>query len=273
MGNATVIPPVSAGPSAGYMAFDTGPGNVLIDAAVRILTRGAAEYDRDARMAFAGERGIDHDYIRRWMARLEYLHRAPPKTTGRELFSDTMARDIVIDLERLGLSSDAIVATITHLTAETIALNLESFIVPTFGHMDELFICGGGSANPYLMSFFQSRFAGTRVAKLNDATTPDSEFADGPLGDGDQPLDGQRHAEDVRNGRPPGIQADAKEAVMFALLGFLCVAGRSVPVASVEKSKKETVMGKLTPGTNFLDLMRKCAVDTDNGTLGRIIVR
>ncbi|KAK4689153.1 hypothetical protein P7C73_g968, partial [Tremellales sp. Uapishka_1] len=254
MGNVSIIPALSSPLSPGYEAFDTGPGNVLIDAAVRILTSGVQHYDKDGIMGFNGRAEIDHSYVADFIDSIEYLSRAPPKTTGRELFSDDMARSVVMALRAKGVSDDGIIANITQITGETIARAYERFVVPTYGEIDEIFVCGGGAENPNLMKFMADRFPRASVRKLNDATAPKAKM--------------NGHASGHKAGNIP---ADAKEAVMFATLGFLCVSGRSVPVSSGELCKDEAVMGKITPGRNYRDVLRKVDQDAPGAVLGRIL--
>ena len=218
------------------MAFDTGPGNVLIDSAVRMVSNGAEEYDKDGARAAAGASDIDTAFIDEWIGACDYLALPPPKTTGRELFSEAMGRDIVQRLRDRGVSDNGIVATVTKLSAETIISALKTFVEPQYGQIDELFVCGGGAANPVTMEYLRAAFPAV------------------------EPLDNAAK-----------LPAAAKEAVLFATLGFLCVSGRSVPVSSVEKSKEQTVMGKITPGKNFVHVMKE-ALSSD-GVLGRILVQ
>jgi 1,6-anhydro-N-acetylmuramate kinase len=148
-----------------------------------------------------------------------------------------MGRDIVERLRARGGDDDGVVATVTYMTAQSIVRALRDYVD---GEIDELFVCGGGAHNPVLMRYLADSFPSARVAPLDE-------------------LEG-------------GVPAAAKEAVMFALLGFLCVSGRQVPVSSVEEAKGATVMGKVTPGPNYRDLIGR-AVQDDAGMLRRIVVR
>ncbi len=117
IGNVTFLPPQND-PQLRALAFDTGPGNVLIDCVVSTLTGGAETYDRDA--AFAQQGQIDE----LWLVELlqhPYYARTPPKTTGRELFSPAMANALLTQGRGRGLDAPSIVATLTALTADSIA--------------------------------------------------------------------------------------------------------------------------------------------------------
>lgn len=239
MGNASVIAPASF--SNEYFAFDTGPGNVLIDCAVRVVSGGKEDYDANGARAARGATEVNKAFADEWLASTDYLHRPPPKTTGRELFSEAMGRDIVASLRAKGASDDGIVATVTYMTAQSIARALKEHVEPGHGHIDELFVCGGGAHNPVIMKYLRDAFPSSRVAPLDEV-------------------------------EGASVPAAAKEAVMFALLGFLCVAGRQVPVSSVEEAKGGAVMGKITPRGKYRDITAQVVRD-DAAVLRRIVVR
>lgn len=236
----------SAETSSTYFAFDTGPGNVFIDAAMRILTDGKQHYDRDGVLGALGEPDIDEADVKAYLAGEPYFGRQPPKTTGRELFSDDVARTLVETLRAKGRSTEAIIATITRITAESIAQAYEDFVLPKLGDggiIDEIYICGGGAYNPNILRHLQTRFPQSRVAKLDDA--------------------------------PTKLDPSAKEAVLFALLGFLCVCGRTVPIAADAETTEPAILGVVTPGDNYRDVLEAVVRDRAfgrSGTLGRIVM-
>lgn len=238
MANASVVPPEGAeGAEGGWFAYDTGPGNVLIDCAVRTLSDGREQCDTDGRRALAGADSIDEDYVQEWLEQCDYLHRRPPKTTGREVFSESMGQGIVSDLRARGLSDDAMVATVTRLTALSIIRSLKSHVESTHGPIADLLVCGGGARNPVLMAELSQAFPCARVRTLDEARVP----------------------------------AEAKEGVLFALLGYLCVGGRKARVSALE-SGPEVVLGKITPGDNFTSLMRRALSEEDAEVLGRVVL-
>lgn len=232
--------------SSTYLAFDTGPGNVLIDAAVRILTNGEHHFDKDG---IYGQKGVDQinsTFVDEFLSNEPYFDLHPPKTTGRELFSDDVARGLVERMQSHGMSAEAIIATITRITAESISRAYERFIIPHLEQrgrrqLDEIYICGGGVYNPNILTHLQSRFPDSRVMKLDDA--------------------------------PARLAPNAKEAVMFALLGYLSICGRTVPLPADAESVEPVVMGVVTPGDNYREIMQAVVTDpsfSNNGVLGRI---
>ena len=137
------------------MAFDTGPGNMIIDALVYVLTAGAETFDRDAERA---SRGSVRKEVLDWCMSDPYFQLKPPKTTGRERFGRQFARRIV---ERFGdLPPDDLVATATAFTAESIAHAYENFIGR---NVDEMIIAGGGAKNPMIVKTLRERLPRTEI--------------------------------------------------------------------------------------------------------------
>lgn len=229
-----------------YSAFDTGPGNVFIDAAMRILTEGQQNYDRDGVLGARGESQIDMALVDQYLRDEPYFQLRPPKTTGREHFSDDVARLLVDRMRAAGKCPGAIIATITRITAESIARAYEHYLLPQLGesgHIDEIYVCGGGAYNPNILKHLESRFPTTTVLKLDKA--------------------------------PTKLDASAKEAVLFALLGFLCVCGRTVPIAADSETNDPVILGVITPGGNYRDILQNVVQDNGfggNGILGRMFM-
>jgi anhydro-N-acetylmuramic acid kinase len=135
--NITVIP--RGAPASEVVAFDTGPGNMVIDALVAHMTRGKQRFDRNGRIANSGKiheemvlHFSDHPYLKRW----------PPKTCGREQFGS----EFVNDLLSTGLSFPDLIATATEFTAYAIVCQIFRTIEP-----DEIIVSGGGLHNRWLM--------------------------------------------------------------------------------------------------------------------------
>jgi anhydro-N-acetylmuramic acid kinase len=151
--NVTAIPP-SAGPER-VMAFDTGPGNMLIDALVSQFSRGVQRYDKDGRMAAAGR--VNPELLSTLMQH-EFVKRRPPKSCGREEFGAEM----VAELLKEGLSAPDLVATVTAFTAASIADAVERFVSPLM-HVDELIVSGGGVHNPEIMRRLERQIPDAKV--------------------------------------------------------------------------------------------------------------
>ena len=132
------------------IAFDTGPGNMLIDAAVAHFTNGTSTFDRDGRIARTGR--VRQDLLERLMQH-PYYRRRPPKSTGREHFGQCYLSEILSWPEASRCSPEDIVATLMALTAETIADSYRRFLP---NKIDEVVLCGGGASNPTLVEMIRS---------------------------------------------------------------------------------------------------------------------
>ena len=155
IGNVTYLPP-GARPED-VIAFDTGPGNMVIDALAEVATGGRLNYDRDGALAAKGR--MLPDLLEAWMDHA-YFQKLPPKTTGRELFGVQFARRAMTEAH--GISIEDLIATATALTAESIASAYRDFVLPR-GPIDQVIIGGGGSQNPTLMKMLRDRLPGIAV--------------------------------------------------------------------------------------------------------------
>jgi anhydro-N-acetylmuramic acid kinase len=192
----------------GVRAFDTGPGCGVIDKVVRTLRPGLA-YDVDGTLAASGS---PMAIIVERLLRDEYFRIAPPKSTGPELFSQAYTdRLIALCREEIASCTDEdIVATAVSLTAESIADSYKRFIAEP---VDEVFLSGGGAKNPALVKAIAAAVAPMKVLDF------DATFFDG----------------------------EAKEAVAFALLGYLHLEGRPGNVPTATGAAGPRILGKLTP--------------------------
>jgi anhydro-N-acetylmuramic acid kinase len=186
------------------LAYDVGPANALIDAAVFELC--GDPFDEGGRHAAAGT--VDEGLLARLLAE-PYYSATPPKSTGKELFHWPYLRSRIHGSPE----PDDVVATVTELTALVVARELERHA------LEEVFVSGGGTRNPWLMQ---------RLAALAP--------------------DGCR----VRTIDDLGIPSEAKEAYAFALLGFLTLHGLPGTVASCTGASRPSVLGSITPGANGL---------------------
>lgn len=140
--NCTYLP--ASGQMDEIVAFDTGPGNMLIDAFVQSFYPGES-YDRDGRHASSGT--TNDLLLSKWMT-TPYISAKPPKSTGRELFGVQFAQRALE--ENPGLNGDDLISTATEFTARSIAVNLREHVF-TRGPVTEVLLAGGGAQNPELV--------------------------------------------------------------------------------------------------------------------------
>ena len=133
------------------VAFDTGPGNMIIDAAAGRYA--GLSHDVDGVLARSGE---PNKALLDELLRHPYYGNTPPKTTGREVFGEQYATEVFSRAEAHGLSHVDVVATVTELTVESIACAYEDHLP---GPVDEVYVSGGGSKNPRLMEGLRRRLS------------------------------------------------------------------------------------------------------------------
>jgi anhydro-N-acetylmuramic acid kinase len=206
--NLTAIP---AGASLGQvLAFDTGPGNMVMDAVMEELF--GRRYDRDGKVAASG-RVLDGVIAQ--LARAHFFRQKPPRTAGREEFGrEYVGRFIQICH---GASKPDVVATATALTARSIADAVARFVLPRFGARrrdHEMIVSGGGAKNPTLIAMLRDE-----IAALGIELHFSDEF---------------------------GIPAEAKEAVAFALLAHETWHRRPSNVPSATGAKRAAILGKIS---------------------------
>jgi anhydro-N-acetylmuramic acid kinase len=155
--NLTYLPAAAAQKSV--LAFDTGPGNMLIDGLVRQLTNQRRAFDRNGSMA---RQGKVHDRLLRLLLRHPFLRRRPPKSTGRETFGEPFVKELLRLGKRPGVSPADLVATATAYTARTIADAQK--LLPA--HVSDVIICGGGAKNLTLMRMLQAAWGNIPVRRV-----------------------------------------------------------------------------------------------------------
>jgi anhydro-N-acetylmuramic acid kinase len=148
--NITVIP-AAASPS-NVIAFDTGPGNIVIDALVRHFSGGRRSFDRAGTIASRGH--VQRDLLDQLLAD-PYYRKPPPKSVGREQYGAGFVERLIAT----GLRLEDLVATATALTATTIALAVRRFAV----RADDLIVSGGGAHNPQIMGLLAALLPESRV--------------------------------------------------------------------------------------------------------------
>ncbi len=206
--NVTFLPPSSSGTREGVFAFDPGPGNMVIDGVVRLITGGKRHYDRNGAMAAKGD---VHKELLKEMLRHPFFRRRPPKSTGREAFGQQYCEWFHDRARQQELAPADMVATATAFTASTIALAYRVFL-PRLP--DEMILCGGGAHNATLVQMLRRQLEGVRIRSTD-------EF---------------------------GISVDAKEAVSFAILAYATIKGIANNVPCATGADEPVVLGKIVPG-------------------------
>lgn len=154
--NLTVI-----GPRTEPVAYDIGPGNALIDAAVGHVTGGGESFDRDGAI---GGRGTIHQRLLDRLLAEPYYRQPPPKTTGKELFHLPYLLEAVAAVGKV--ADDDLVATVTALTVVTIADACQAH------GAEEVIMAGGGAHNPTLMEMLTARLSGVAVRPIDELGIP-----------------------------------------------------------------------------------------------------
>ncbi|QIP83577.1 anhydro-N-acetylmuramic acid kinase [Streptomyces sp. Tu 2975] len=150
-----------AGGAGDPVAFDTGPANALVDAAVAELTGGRLGYDVDGALAAAGR--VHQPLLDRLLAE-PYYRLPPPKTTGKELFHAGHVREALVGAGPL--PPEDVIATLTRLTARTVADALRPL------GATEVVASGGGTHNPALMTALRAELAGTPLRTSDELGMP-----------------------------------------------------------------------------------------------------
>lgn len=141
-------------------AFDTGPGNMVIDGVIRALTCGKRAYDQNGTCAAQGR--VRQALLDNLMAH-PFFDLPPPKSTGREDFGDAVVRKIL----NCGGNPEDLIRTTTQWTVQTIALGLERFVFPKC-EIREVIASGGGAHNPTLMALLARALGRISLRHLDD---------------------------------------------------------------------------------------------------------
>jgi len=210
IGNLTAIPP-RAKPED-VIAFDTGPGNMVIDAVTEHLF--GRPYDRNGRFAARGE---PIERVLQQMLRHPFFRQKPPKSAGREQFGREFARQFLRLCRRA--DENDIVATATALTARSIGTAVRKFVLPLVEpplRFREFVVSGGGTKNATLMRMLRGE-----LAQLKMRVRTSDEF---------------------------GLPADAKEAAAFALLAYQTWRRLPSDVPSATGAQRPAILGKVSYG-------------------------
>ena len=208
MANLTYLPKTSN--IEDVLAFDTGPGNVIIDELATNLSTGTRLFDENG--AWAGKGTPNRVYVDMILNGHFYFQQSPPKSTGREVFGYDYAMAIRAQKGRENNAAANLMATATLLTAGSIDNAIRDFVIPR-GGLDKVIVGGGGVRNKTLMRMLTELLSPIKVTTLE-------EF---------------------------GIPNDAKEAMAFALLGYETLHGRPGNVPSATGASRPVVLGSITP--------------------------
>ncbi|MBI2981162.1 MAG: anhydro-N-acetylmuramic acid kinase [Deltaproteobacteria bacterium] len=207
--NLTFLP--KGGRIGKVLGFDTGPGNMVIDGLVEIISKGKRDLDQEGR---AASRGFVSLRLLRDLLRHPFINQKPPKSAGREEFGRDFIKDLYEKGKRLRLREEDLIATATAFTAASIAENYRRFVFPR-AIPDEVIFCGGGIHNKTLMRMIRMEMRGIKISTCEDHRVK--------------------------------IPSDAVEAVLFAVLGFKALKGKSTNVPSVTGAGRAVVLGKIVP--------------------------
>lgn len=227
IGNVTLVPPAHeammalpavTGEGVQVRAFDTGPGVVVLDGVVQRLF--GEPYDRDGKIGASGR--VLTPVVQSLME-LPFLHAAPPKSTGRELFTPAFIDAFITKCTEAGGNAEDVVATAAAFTASTIADQYMRYVRPV---PHDVLLSGGGARNPFLVRCIEGAFAWQ--AERHGTAVPT-----------------------VRSFDELYFDAEAKEAVAFALLGYLHITGRAGNVPAATGARAPRLLGALTPGSEL----------------------
>jgi len=190
------------------IAFDNGPGNMIIDYAVSYFTNGKQAFDKDGRLA---RKGKVNKIILSELLKHPYYKNNPPKTTGREMFGKDYCEKIIRQFKISKKDMYDFIATVTALTAITITDSYKKFIMNR-ERIDEVLLAGGGAYNQALVEMIKNELPDVEVKTIEDI----------------------------------GFNSDAKEALSFALLAYATMLNIPNNVPSATGAKKTVVLGKIS---------------------------
>ncbi len=189
-------------------AFDTGPGNMMLDAAISLRSNGRLRFDQDGAMA---SKGLVITSILNWLLEHPFYRMRPPKAAGHEQFGAEYTSSVLRRMRSYG--TEDVLATLVELTARTIVEGITRFGLRG-RPIDEVIVSGGGAQNRFLMSRLQAHMPKCKVMSSAEV----------------------------------GIGLDAKEAIAFAILANETWHGRPSNVPSVTHARHSVILGKITPG-------------------------
>jgi len=196
------------------LAYDSGPGNMLIDDVIRIHTHGKENFDKDGKIACSGE--VDYKILYHLLNN-DYYKESPPKTTGREMFGREEAERLYKLVENKSIKLNVLISTLVQLTVDTICNSYEDFILSKW-KIDEVILSGGGAFNPVI------------VERLMEKLKP-------------IPLSISEKYQ---------IPPDSKEAIAFAILANETIFTNYSNLPNVTGARSGAPLGKISIGKNKL---------------------
>ena len=191
--------------SSKVLAFDTGPGNMMIDITAKKFFN--KEFDKNGLIASSGE--INEKLILALIKKDNFIEKKIPKSTGREYYGKEFLSALFKKFNRV--SKEDWIATVTTFTAYGVFRNYEKF-VKSETEIEELFVSGGGSHNKFLMKSLKNFFGKNVEVKKVEAL---------------------------------GVSSDSKEAICFAVLANETVSGNPSNIPRVTGASKPTILGKI----------------------------
>jgi len=191
------------------VAFDMGPGNMLIDGLIRLLTHNRKGIDRDGKWA---RKGKVHPGILSGLMCHPFIKKCPPKSTGREMFGASFVENILKTGKKEQVEGADLVATVTAFTVHVIADNIRRFILKV-GPLNQVIVGGGGAYNPVLMEGLQKALAPVPVLTFEAI----------------------------------GHESRAIEAMTFALLAYQTWHRQPTNIPSVTGASRPVLLGKIIP--------------------------
>ena len=207
IGNATVVP--AGAENEDVFAFDTGPGNMVIDAVVAEGSGGKERFDDGGTLAAKGR--VDEGLVARLM-RDPYFSREPPKSTGREVYGIEFSRAFIEEAKAARLGFEDRVATATAFTATSIASAYKDFILPHTA-IGKVVAAGGGARNATLLRMISG------LLPEGIEVVPSASL---------------------------GIPDEAREPMAFAVLGHESLMGRPSNLPAVTGARAPVVLGSIT---------------------------
>jgi len=194
-------------------AFEVGPGNIVIDNVMRILSNNGHEMDYNGLFAL---RGAVNQQLLDELLESDYFKQQPPKSVGSMDFGTSFCDELCNKARDRNISNDDLVATVSQLTVASITEAVKDYILPAYD-AGEIVVSGGGVHNRFIMQGLSESFPEMKVV----------------------------------NSKEYGISPDFKEALGFAILAVESIHERSTSFPWITGAAHEVTLGKIIPGRNW----------------------